>query len=343
MKDNLYAVLLAGGKGTRLWPLSTGELSKSFIRLGNRRILMQEVLDRLRGIVERQATVIVIDRQKKKLLSNFIKGIPKKNVLIEPVGRNTAAAVGLAAINLKSEDIMLVLPVDQFVEGVVDFKSVVKEGARFIEKNHNSLICLATRPRHASESFGYLKVKSRAKGRIFLVDKFIEKPSLIKAVQFQKDPAYLWNSGMFMFKSKTILRAMKSYAPALYRNLMKIKKRPNSIGSIYSRFKSVSLDYQVMEKAGDVYCIKGRFKWHDIGKWTSLEKLISGNSIKKNVCVGKTETLDVSDSFIYNAGEKPVGAIGLTGVIIVNTDNGVLVCAKKDVERVRELVKRMRI
>ncbi|NQT22713.1 MAG: mannose-1-phosphate guanylyltransferase [Candidatus Omnitrophica bacterium] len=346
MKHSLYAVLLAGGKGTRLWPLSTDGQSKSFIRFAGRKALMQAVLERIKAVASRRRTVVVIDNAKTPLLKEFLQGIPKRNILIEPFGRNTAAAVGLAAIKLKAEDIMLVLPVDQFLEDVRDFEKTVGEGMRFIEKEPDKLLCLCTKPAYASESFGYVKIRSKVQGKVFSIDKFIEKPSLKVALKLIKKPNFLWNSGMFMFKAKTILNAMKKHAPLLYKNLQTINKTPSSIKGAYSRIKSISLDYQVMEKAKNVYCLKGQFRWHDIGKWTSLEKVLSSKGKKKdisgNICIGKTATLDVYDSLIYNTGSKTIGAIGLKDIIVVNTENGVLVCKKNEAERVRELVRRIK-
>lgn len=338
MNKDVYAVLLAGGKGTRLWPLSMEGYSKPFIRFGKRKLLLEDAIERMQGIVGRKNIVIVVDKAKAKLLRRFTKGIPKKNVLIEPFGRNTASAIGLASINLKPEDLMVVLPADQFIENLGNFKKRMREGLDFIKDREDALLCLGTVPTGISESFGYIKVSKSVKGNIFCAEKFVEKPSLAKAGKFLKNPAYLWNAGVFIFRAGTILEAIKKCAPLLYKNLQRIKKDKRNILRAYSRMKNISIDYQIMEKTKNLYCLKGKFRWQDIGNWVSLDKLFRKDK-QGNVCVGKAALVGVSNSIVYNTGKHTIGAIGLKDMVIAHTDNGTLVCTKRDAERVKQLVR----
>ncbi len=338
INKDIYAVLLAGGKGTRLWPLSMEGYSKPFIRFGKRKLLLEDVIERTQGIVYRKNIVIVIDKAKAKLLRRFTKGIPKKNILIEPFGRNTASAIGLAAINLKPESLMVVFPADQFIENLGNFKKTIKEGLNFIKDRKEALLCLGTVPTGISESFGYIKVSKSVTGNIFCAGKFVEKPSLAKAGKFLRNPDYLWNAGIFIFRAGAILEAIKKCAPLLYKNLQRIKKDKRNILRAYSQMKNISIDYQIMEKTKNLYCLKGKFRWQDIGNWVSLDKLFKKDR-EGNICVGKVSLVGVSNSIVYNSGKHTIGAIGLKDMVIVHTDNGTLVCAKRDAEKVKQLIR----
>lgn len=338
MKD-VYAILLAGGKGTRLWPLSTEECTKSFMRFGKSRLLIEDSVKRARAITGNENILIVTDRAKAPL-SGRIKNLGRKNIIVEPFGRNTASAIGLAAINLRPESIMAVFPTDNLVVDTDKFRKAIEEGINFLRSRSEALLCVGTIPRYLSGSFGYIKLADNIKGQVFSIDRFIEKPSIDKAKTFLKNPNFLWNAGIFIFRAGTILAAMGKYAPLLYMNLMRIKKNKSSIDSAYSEMKNISIDYQIMEKAKNLYCVKGNFTWHDIGNWSSLGRFFKMDK-NKNICIGKVKLIDVYDSLVYNTEKKPIGAIGLKGVIIVNTDKGALVCGKKDAERVKELVKKI--
>ncbi len=338
INKDVYAVLLVGGKGTRLWPLSTEVYSKPFICFGKRKTLIENAVNRMKKIVGRKNVIIVVDKAKVKLLKKFTKGIPERNILIEPFGRNTASAVGLAAINLRGESLMVVLPADQLMENLGNFKKTIKEGLNFIRGRKEALLCFGTVPRCISESFGYIKVSKSVTGNIFCTEKFIEKPSLAKAGKFLKNPDYLWNAGIFVFRAEAILEAIKKCAPLLYKNLQRIKKDKRNISRAYSQMKNISIDYQIMEKTKNLYCVRGKFSWQDIGNWASLGNLFKKDK-KGNICVGKAVKIGVSNSIIYNSGKHTIGAIGLKDMVVVHTDNGTLVCSKKDAERVKELVK----
>ncbi len=341
MKKNVFAVLLAGGKGTRLWPLSTGRYSKSFIRMGGRRPLIDETIGRITGIIGRKHIIIVVDGAQAPLVKKFSAGIPRNNILIEPFGRSTASAVGLAAIGLNPDDIMVVLPTDSLIKESFLFRKTIKEAVEFAAREKDALICIGVKPSGASCGYGYIKAGPRRSGNIYSVGKFIEKPPDFLARKFAEKKGYFWNAGMFVFRAETILRAVRKYAPRLSRELERIKKNVKNKKSAYSKMKNVSIDYQIMEKAKNLYFAAGKFSWHDLGSWESIGELFKKDK-NGNISFGKTVLTDTRGSIAYNSTSKNLGLTGLKDTVVVCTENGVLACAKAGSERVKAMVERMK-
>ena len=336
MKRNIYACFLAGGKGTRLWPLSVKGSSKSFIKIGTRRPLITEAINRLSGLVDKKHILVVVDKSQEKLARGFTLGIPRKNILVEPFGRSTASAVGLAAINLKADDVMMVLPTDALIEDAVSFRKTIKEAAYFADSKKNALISIGIKPGWASTAYGYIKPGKRIHGQVYLIDRFTEKPSAKKARSFLRNGNYLWNAGIFVFTSGAIREAIKTHAPVLHRELCSISRSKKNIKKAYGRMKNVSIDYQVMEKAKTLYCVRGKFEWKDIGSWVSMGKIFKKDK-KKNVVFGKVKLIDTEDSIIYNSEKTELAVVGLKKVIVAKTKDGTLVSAKAYSERIKEL------
>lgn len=340
-KTRVCAVLLAGGEGTRLWPLSTGSFSKSFVRIADKKPLVQRTIERLGGFIDKKDILIVVDKRQKPAVRKTVKGIPGKNILAEPFGRSTASASGLAAIALRPEDIMVVLPTDSLIKETPLFRNAVKKAVDFIRNTENVIVCFGIKPKGPSTAYGYIKVEPRGNRGIYPVDRFIEKPTETIAEKLVKKPVYLWNAGMFVFRAGDILNAMKKHAPVLHRELMRIKKDRKKKTAAYSRMRNVSIDYQVMEKAENLYCVKAGFNWQDLGNWENVGRMFSvlgGKKDKKgNVLFGKVRLLDTRGSVIYNSSRKRLALIGLKGMIVVHTENGTLVCRKKDAEKVKAL------
>ena len=362
MKKGVYAVLLAGGRGTRLWPLSRAGYSKSFVPIGKSAPPIVGAISILQGLTPKKNIIIVVDKAQRALLKRFAKGIPRQNILVEPFGRSTASAVGLAAIRLRPDDIMVVLPTDSLIKVGAAFKAAIKTAIDFVRNKEGALLCTGTRPLEARTSYGYIKIKgikesgyrgSRKNKGIYFVDRFIEKPKRRVARRLIKNPNYLWNAGMFVFKAKDILEAMKKHAPLLYRELSRIKKDRKMKKAAYSRMKNVSIDYQIMEKAKNLYCVKGNFSWHDLGNWKSAGELFSAKGGKRspersegkkkngNITFGKVTLIDTRNSIIYNSEKTRLGVVGLRDMIVAHTKNGTLVCRVKDAEKVKELVARL--
>jgi len=340
VKKDVYAVLLAGGKGTRLWPLSTDRCSKSFVRIGRRGALITETIARLSGAIGKKNTIIVVDEAQASLLGKFAVGIPKRNILVEPFGRSTASAVGLAAIGLEPDDIMVVLPTDSLIKEAASFKKTVKEAVKFARKKKDALLCIGVKPSSPRSGYGYIKTGFRHPRGIYSIDRFIEKPPENLARRFAGRKDYFWNAGMFVFRAEAILRAVKKHAPFLFNQLSRIKKNRKNKRSAYLRMKNVSIDYQIMEKAKNLYCAVGKFSWHDLGSWKSLGEILKKDK-NGNVSFGRATLMNTADSVVYNSTEKNIGLAGLKDTIVVCAEGGTLVCGKNEAERVKELVMRM--
>lgn len=340
MKNKIYAVLLAGGRGTRLWPLSTKTFSKSFVRIGKERPLISQCISRLKPLIAKGNIIVVADKAQAKLARSFAHGLPERNILIEPFGRSTASAVGLAAINLKPEDIMVVLPTDALIEKPGAYRRALRSAINFARKEKNALVCVGVIPKEPSTSYGYITASPRAKKGIHSVDKFIEKPGKEKARCFMKNPNYLWNAGIFIFKAKNILKAMSAHARLLYGELSRVKKDRTKLKEAYKRMKNVSIDYQIMEKAKNLYCAKGNFSWSDLGNWKSIAPLFKKDRRGNNL-FGKAALVDTRNCVIYNSTKEKLGVVGLKDTIVARTKNGTLVCSKKNAEKVKELTVRL--
>lgn len=341
MKEKVYAVLLAGGKGTRLWPLSTGSCSKSFVSIGNRKPLITDTIHRTEALINKGHMLIVVDRAQERMLKKFAAGIPGRNILVEPFGRSTASAIGLAAIELRADDVMVVLPTDALIENVPAFRRTIRRGINFIRNQKGSLLCIGLKPKEASTAYGYIKIKARGIDGVHPVHKFIEKPDIKKARKLVRRKDHLWNAGMFLFRAGDILEAMKKHAPKLYRELLLIRKNKKNKIPAYSKMRNVSIDFQIMEKAKNLYCVKGEFSWRDLGSWISVGELLpesGGRKDKKgNICYGKVSLVNCSDTIVYNSEPVRLGLVGLRGMIVANTNNGALFCSKIDAQKIKKI------
>lgn len=335
-KQKACAVLLAGGRGKRLWPLSGGRVSKPFLSIAGSPSMALVSTNRLRGVFEKKSIYYAVDKGQAGYLKKTIKGLSSGNIIIEPFPRNTASAIGLASLQFQPETILAFLPVDNYVEDGSQFKKVIREGIDFVESRPESIICVGLRPYAPMTGYGYIKISGAVSGRVHRIAEFIEKPPLDKAKRFYKNPAYLWNGGIYIGKAGAILEEIKEHSPGLYSGLEKIKQNSKNLPKVYSRMKNISIDYQIMEKSRNIYCLKAEYKCHDIGNWTCVEKILPKDK-NGNVIFGNAKAIDARGAVIYNSEKKKVGLIGLDNVIVVNTRDGVLVGKKDEIERVREI------
>ena len=274
---NVYAVVLVGGKGKRLRPLSTASLPKAFLSITkDRKTMFRRTLDRIRGLVPDKNIVVVANHLHAKLVKKDLPGIKRQNLILEPVSRNTAPAIMLAASTLEKRDpaaVMFVLPTDQYITDEKKFLEPIRQGLDFIRVRPESVVIMGVKPRFPSTHFGYIKVtshKSKVKS-IEKVQKFVEKPDRKTAERYLRSGRYLWNTGAFLFKASYLLKLAKEYAPAIDR----IITRTGGAGGAYCKMPDISIDYAVMEKAPNVYCAKAEYEWHDLGGFESLIKILT--------------------------------------------------------------------
>ena len=346
----MYAVIMAGGKGERLWPKSTAGKAKHVISLGTRNAMIQETIKRLKENLPLENILLVTTKNQFSSLKPYTGMLKKENIILEPMGKDTAPAACLAALVLEKRfgDVaMVLLPADHIIKNSkAFFKDLV-----FAERIANSEPCLVTlgiKPRYASIGYGYIETGKFFKG-YYGVKRFIEKPKKAKAELFFRKKNYLWNSGIFVWKTGSILNMMKKHMPDLYYSLEDTSRLEGKAGysirleNEYAKLNPISIDYAIMEpvsknERGRIFCVKSGFDWVDIGSWSSIEEIYDKDS-DGNVILSNSSLIDVKNSIIVGDKDHKIGVIGLKDVIIVQTKSGTLVCNKNRAQEVKDLVK----
>jgi len=347
----MYAVIMAGGKGERLWPKSTRGKAKHVLAFGTRNVMIYETIKRLRHHVPLRNIFLVTTKRQFSTLRPYVSSLDRKNIILEPEGRDTAAAIALSALTIEKRfgsSMMMVLPADHIInDSKIFFKDLAS--AEKIAGSNSGLVTIGIRPKYASIGYGYIQTGRRASGG-YAVRRFIEKPKKKKAEKFYRRKNYLWNSGIFVWKTDSILTALKRHMPNLYYGLkdaMKFKGKYGysiKLSSEYSRLKPMSIDYGVMEpaaknRAQKIFCIKARFDWVDIGSWSSVEEIYD-RDLRGNIILSNSALIDVENSTIIGERDHKIGAIGIKDLIIVQTKSGTLICNKTRAQEVKALVRR---
>lgn len=277
-REKVYAVILVGGIGKRLQPLSKPSMPKPFLSITkDNKTLLRKTVDRIVKIISPENIAVVANRSQGRLVKKSFPGILNENLLLEKASRNTAPAIALAALELKKRDnsaIMVILPADHYIGNQKAYLNAIRKGIDFIVKNPKAIITIGLRPYFPATGYGYIRVSGlgvRGSGKsIYKVARFVEKPELKKAIRFTKDGNYLWNTGTFIFKATTFLGAIRRLAAGIYGGLKDMRK----IDEKYEKLPDISVDYAIMEKAYDIYCVKGAYFWEDVGNFESLKKIL---------------------------------------------------------------------
>lgn len=346
----MYAVIMAGGKGERLWPKSTRGRTKHILSFGTRNVMIQETIKRLRQHLPAQNLFLVTIKRQFPTLKPYVAQIPRDNVILEPEGRDTAAAICLTALTLQKRCgnvTMAVLPADHIIKNSkLLFKNLLS--AERIANADSCLVTIGVKPKYASVGYGYIEIGKRLQD-YYRVKRFIEKPKKEKAEHFYKKKNYLWNSGIFVWNVDSILNVIKRSMPNLYyalKDAVRFEgKKGHSIklANEYSNLDPISIDYGVMERAvrdrnQRIFCVKADFDWVDIGSWSSVEEIYDKDA-KGNIVLSHSALIDVKNSTIIGERGHRIGVIGVRDVVIVQTKAGTLVCNKARAQEVKELVK----
>ena len=342
MNKNLHAVILAGGSGTRFWPVSRQNRPKQFLTLVGKESRLRRTIRRVAPKVLAENVWIVANRRYQKEIKRHTSGLGVRasQILWEPKGKNTAPAIGWAAERIHARDpraVMVVLPSDHLIQNARAFLNALDKAVRLARQDQ--LVTFGIVPTRPETGYGYLKTKKA--GGILRVERFIEKPDLARAKQFVKNGAYLWNSGMFVWKTETILEAFRKYLPSVYASLREpIGARGNMLKA-WPKLPAISIDYGILEKAKNVAAIAADIGWSDLGSWESLAEILpkdkTGNSLKGNVTA-----LDCRNTLVW-ANERLVAAVGVQDMIVIDTPDALLVCPKhrsQDVKKLVEMLKR---
>lgn len=341
----IYAVIMAGGVGSRFWPRSTEKNPKQLLRIFGENTMIQDTVLRLDGIVENENIYIITNNIQKMKVVEQLPQLPQENIIAEPFGKNTAPCIGLAAtlINAKDPDgVMVVLPADHLVKDVKEFQNTIKRAAEFAVQS-NGLVTLGIRPDRPETGYGYIQFKEEeiTEG-VHEVNTFAEKPNLETAERFLSSGDFLWNSGMFIWKTTAILSALKEFMPELYEGMLKLKESIgtddfySTLTTVYGELTKISIDYGVMEKARNVYVLPCEFGWSDVGSWETVYNLSdkdeNGNAISGDVFVSST-----NNSYIFTE-DKFTAVIGMEDVIVINNSDALLICKRENAQDVKQVV-----
>jgi len=345
------ALIMAGGRGERFWPRSRKRLPKQFLSLtGDGRTMIQHTVERILPLVEAEDIFIVTNKEYKELVKEQLPQIPKENILCEPVGRNTAPCVGLGAIWMAQkygDAFMMVLPSDHLIKYHRMFLRSLQDACQIAEENTN-LVTIGITPDYPETGYGYIKFyPEKWNGRAFLVERFVEKPKLEVAKEYLETEEYLWNSGMFVWKVSSILKKIEFLLPDLYQGLLKIKAAIGTqeeelvLEREFSAFRSESIDYGIMEKAQDIYTLPGTFGWDDVGSWLAVERIQKTNEFG-NIANGNIITIH-SKNCIIEGSKKLIAAVGLENLIIVDSEDAILICEKHSAGEIKNVLENLKI
>ncbi len=338
---------MAGGSGTRFWPLSRVKYPKQLISLAGEQSLVQQTVHRLAGLIPPRRILVVTAASQADAIRQQLPQIPTQNILVEPVGRNTAPCIALAALYLKKLDpkaVMAVMPADHLIQHTDEFKQALLMAASLANAD-DCLVTLGVEPRSPHTGYGYIlladEIAPLARLKAYKVKAFTEKPEFAKAKKYVAAGA-LWNSGIFVWRSEVILAALERHLPDIYKPLLGIEpalgipQQESSLAGVYPRLPSISIDYGIMEKYSNTVVVKGDLGWNDVGSWTSLREVLPADD-NGNVTLGEHLGLD-SKNIILHSPHKPVATIGLENIIIVETEDVLLVCDADRAQDIKQMV-----
>lgn len=344
----LYPIIIAGGQGTRLWPVSRKNNPKQIKPFLDGKTLLYKTFHRLLKLAPARHIFLSTNASIARQARKEVKGMPAKNIIVEPVRRDTAAALGLALFRLCKHDksaIFVYINADNFVKNEKEYARVLKAGEKIIKKNPGKVLLVGIRPLYPETGYGYIKIGTKIKGeeKIFYVDEFVEKPPLAKAKKFLSSGKYLWNPTLIIARAEHFLNLYKKYLPETYDLLKKISEGPNETAAtaeLFPKINPVSIDYGILEKEKGMIVMPADFGWMDIGHWKAIWEMLYITG-KDNVEIGKHVNIDSKQNLIYSENKKLVATIGLNDMLIVETDDALMICPKDRAQEVKALVKKM--
>ncbi|HEY7544146.1 MAG TPA: mannose-1-phosphate guanylyltransferase [Blastocatellia bacterium] len=350
----MFAIVMAGGSGTRFWPASRERMPKQFLRITSDSTLFEETLDRIKTIVADERVFIVVNRLHEETTLRLV-GQSNARVLVEPVGRNTAPCIGLAAIHIARADEnspIVVLPSDHFIADRERFALKLRAAGEAARRG--AIVTLGIPPTRPETGYGYIERGDETEEVMgeaaFEAKKFVEKPDLETALAYLKSGHHLWNSGIFIFTAKTILAEIRAGLPDLYEGLEEIGEAVGSaryeatVERVYPQLKAVSIDYGVMEKtAASVRVLSGDFGWSDVGSWQALYELRGDKyDESENLLLSRATTIDAKRNLVYSTSDRAIALLGVEGLVVVDTPDALMVAdmsRSQDVKKFPEMLK----
>lgn len=345
----MIALIMAGGVGTRFWPLSTKSKPKQFLNILGEKSMIQQTVERIKPLINYEDIYIVTNIEQVELVIEHLPQIPEENVIAEPLGRNTAACIGFGAIILEekypSDETMLVLPADHYIGKPEKFLEIVSFASQFAKETEN-LITFGIKPTFPATGYGYIEYGEKSidgKFTAYTVKIFKEKPDLETAKAFVSSRNFSWNSGMFLWRIDAILEAIKKYMLDLYYQLNQIKKllstnKTNEIKEIYKNLQNIPVDIGIMEKATNTAIIPVDIDWNDIGSWQAVYDMKDKDK-NGNFFEGFIIDIDSKNNYVLSESKKKIISLSnVDNLVIVDTKDALLICKKEKSQNVKKIV-----
>lgn len=342
---DIYAIIMAGGVGSRFWPKSREKMPKQLLKIFGDNTMIQDTVKRISKFIKYENIIVVTNKIQRDGVLAQLPELPLENIISEPFGRNTAICVGLASLIIskrKSDAVSIVLPADHLIKDDESFINIMKNAADFAHKS-KALMTIGIQPTRPETGYGYIQREElEVSKNIFKVKTFAEKPNHQTAVRFLESGDFLWNSGMFIWRVDTVLHELMQYLPDTYNGLQKIEKALNTsdfdkvLEKVYGMAMNISVDYGIMEKSKNVYVIKSTFDWSDVGSWEEVY-LLSNKDIDGNFVDGDIFLDDVKNSYI-SSNKKFISVSGIDNLIIIDTDDALLICDRNKSQDVKKIV-----
>src|SRR5215472_308956 len=359
---NRYVIIMAGGRGERFWPVSREKTPKQLLTLLGQRSFLQQAVDRVLPLVPIKNVIIITNEAQAPQVRKQLPKLPKENVVAEPVGRDTCAAVtlGAAMVGARSTTgVMAVLPADHVIPDEKKFQQVLSDAFDLASRGQ-AIITIGIKPTHPDTGYGYIRVGEALpappgvksyKTAFSRAEQFVEKPDLDKALEYLNSGQYRWNAGMFIWSFVTITEGLQKHQPEMYaacQRWFKVAANPSKLNKVlakeYPEIKKVSIDYALMEHAQNVIVADGDLEWDDLGSWTALARHLKPDP-EGNCAVAEFIHVDGARNIIFDARTKerrtPIAVVGLRDSILVQTDDATLLAHKSQAQKVKELVKRL--
>jgi mannose-1-phosphate guanylyltransferase len=348
-KTKDFALIMAGGKGERFWPLSTDERPKQFLNLFSDKTMIQLTVERLEGLVPINHTFVVTGEQYVEITCEQLERLPRGNIIVEPIGRNTAPAIALSAFYIKKHfgsANLVVLPADHLVKDVEGFRMALKNALDFIKKNKDAVVTLGMKPDRPETGYGYIRfVKETGDVKynetVLKVERFVEKPAYEVALKYLEEGNYLWNAGIFIWNVDTIIETTRRFLPKTYEILNKLfglseDSYEQTLKELYPQVDNISVDYGIMEHYDRIYVIPSEFGWDDVGSWTSVERHSEkdemGNVLASNVYYFR------SKGNIVKTNKKTI-LKDVEDLIVIETDEYIVISSKKSAQGIKDIKK----
>jgi mannose-1-phosphate guanylyltransferase len=346
---------MAGGSGTRFWPKSTKALPKQFLDLFGEGTMIQNTANRIKEIIPQERILVVTNEDYVPIVKEQLPKVPSENIVGEPVAKNTAPCVAIAAELLYKKDpeaVMVVLPADHHITEPDAFNQFLRTAVAKAESGEH-LVTIGINPSRPETGFGYIHAEGSQEESlegnvVHTVKAFTEKPDLPTAEKFVESGDYFWNSGMFIWRADTVLKEIEKHLPAMYEEVKLASPEfygdmhDAAVNDFYHACESISIDYGIMEKAGSVFVVPGEFGWNDVGSWTAVYELAEKDKLGNSVKALYASFAGSENNLVFSNSEKMISLVGMDNVAVVETDDAILVCDLNSAQGVKQIVEHLK-